>query len=67
VRAELGLEPGGVCPLVDDPKVTVLLDDRVLDLRRAFCGSGRYDATLELAPGDLARASGAVVADRARD
>jgi Cys-tRNA(Pro)/Cys-tRNA(Cys) deacylase len=67
VRAELGLEPGGVCPLVDDPKVTVLLDDRVLDLRRAFCGSGRNDATLELAPGDLARASGAVVADLARD
>ena len=40
VREELGLEPGGVCPLVDRDDVTVLFDRRVLDLPRAFCGSG---------------------------
>jgi Cys-tRNA(Pro)/Cys-tRNA(Cys) deacylase len=67
VRAELGLEPGGVCPLVDRPGVVVLLDHRVLELPRAFCGSGRNDATLELAPSDLARASGAAVVDLAGD
>jgi Cys-tRNA(Pro)/Cys-tRNA(Cys) deacylase len=67
VRTELGLEPGGVCPLVDDPTVRVVMDGRVLELPRAFCGSGRNDATIELAPADLARASGAVVGDLAKD
>jgi Cys-tRNA(Pro)/Cys-tRNA(Cys) deacylase len=67
VRDELGLEPGGVCPLVDDPAVTVVADRRVLDLARAFCGSGRPDATIELAAADLVRVSGAIVADLAAD
>ena len=63
VRSELGLEPGGVCPLVDVGGVTVVVDARVLELPRAFCGSGRNDATLELAPADLVRAGGARVAN----
>ncbi len=63
VEVELGLQPGGVCPLVDRADVTVLVDHRVLDLPRAFCGSGRNDATLELAPADLVAASGGTVAD----
>jgi Cys-tRNA(Pro)/Cys-tRNA(Cys) deacylase len=67
VRDELGLEPGGVCPLVDRADVTVLFDRRVLDLPRAFCGSGRNDATLELAPADLAAASGAKVVELSAD
>jgi len=67
VRDELGLEPGGVCPLVDRADVTVLFDRRVLDLPRAFCGSGRNDATLELAPADLAAASRATIAELAAD
>jgi prolyl-tRNA editing enzyme YbaK/EbsC (Cys-tRNA(Pro) deacylase) len=61
VREELGLEPGGVCPLVDRGRATVLVDERVLDLERAFCGSGRNDATLELAPADLVDVAGATV------
>jgi prolyl-tRNA editing enzyme YbaK/EbsC (Cys-tRNA(Pro) deacylase) len=65
VRAELGLEPGGVCPLVDDPAVTVVADRRVLELERAFCGSGRSDATIEVAAADLVRVSGAVAVDLA--
>jgi Cys-tRNA(Pro)/Cys-tRNA(Cys) deacylase len=67
VRAELGLEPGGVCPIVESPDVDVLVDSRVVALPRVFCGSGRNDATLELDPADLVRASGARVADLARD
>lgn len=63
VRAELGLEPGGVCPLVDDPGVVVLVDRRVLDGDRVFCGSGRSHATLELAAHDLVAASRARVLD----
>jgi Cys-tRNA(Pro)/Cys-tRNA(Cys) deacylase len=60
VRDELGLEPGGVCPLVDAEDVTVLVDTCVLELPRAFCGSGRNDATI-----DLVAASRAVVVDLA--
>jgi Cys-tRNA(Pro)/Cys-tRNA(Cys) deacylase len=65
VREELGLEPGGVCPLVDRSDVTVLVDSRVPGLPRVFCGSGRADATLELAGDDLVAASGARVAELA--
>ena len=67
VRAELGFEPGGVCPLVDRDDVPVLLDHRVLELQRAFCGSGRADATLELSPGDLLAAARARLAELAAD
>ena len=67
LREELGLEPGGVCPLVDYDGVTVLVDARVVHLQRAFCGSGRNDATLELTPADLLAASRAVLADLAAD
>ena len=67
VRAELGLEPGGVCPIVDREDVVVLVDRRVLGLARAFCGSGRNDATLELAPADLVAVGGATLADLATD
>lgn len=63
VRAELRLEPGGVCPLVDREDVVRLVDARVLELERVFCGSGRSDRTLELAAADLVAASGARVAD----
>ncbi len=67
VREELGLEPGGVCPLVARDDVVVLVDCRVLVLPRAFCGSGRNDVTLELAPADLVAASRATVADIAAE
>ena len=66
VRAELGLEPGGVCLLVDRDDVERLVDRRVVSLARAFTGSGRTDASLELSAADLIRASGATVVDIAR-
>jgi Cys-tRNA(Pro)/Cys-tRNA(Cys) deacylase len=61
VRAELGLEPGGVCLLVDRDDVVRVVDSRVLELERAFTGSGRSDRTLELAPADLVTTSAARV------
>jgi Cys-tRNA(Pro)/Cys-tRNA(Cys) deacylase len=64
VREELGLEPGGVCPLADG--ATVLVDRQVLELERAFCGSGRNDATLELSPAGLVAAAGATVTELAQ-
>jgi Cys-tRNA(Pro)/Cys-tRNA(Cys) deacylase len=66
VEAELRLQPGGVCP-ISDAAATVVVDDRVVSLPRAFCGSGRNDATLELAPADLVRASGGRVLPLAAD
>jgi len=67
VRAELDLEPGGVCPLVDRDDVRVLVDRGVLALERCFCGSGRNDATLELRPADLVAAAAAEVVDLASE
>jgi Cys-tRNA(Pro)/Cys-tRNA(Cys) deacylase len=64
VREELGLEPGGVCPLADG--ATVLIDRQVLELERAFCGSGRNDATLEVSPAGLVAAAGATVTELAQ-
>ena len=64
VRDELGFEPGGVCPLAEGALVVV--DRQVLALDRAFCGSGRNDATLELAPADLVAAAGATVTELTR-
>ena len=51
VRDELGLEPGGVCPLVDVEGVVVLVDARVLGLPRAFCGSGSQRRDARARPG----------------
>jgi Cys-tRNA(Pro)/Cys-tRNA(Cys) deacylase len=64
VRDELGLEPGGVCPLADG--ATVLVDRQVLGLERAFCGSGRNDATLEVSPAGLVAAAAATVTELAQ-
>ena len=64
VREELGLEPGGVCPLADG--ATVLVDRQVLELERAFCGSGRNDATLEISPAGLVAAARATVTELAQ-
>lgn len=67
VREELGLEPGGVCLLVDRDDVTRIVDERVLELEWVFTGSGRNDATLGLAAADLiAAAAGAAIADIAQ-
>ena len=64
VREELAFEPGGVCPLTE--AAVVIVDRQVLALDRAFCGSGRNDATLELTPADLVTAAGATVTELAR-
>jgi prolyl-tRNA editing enzyme YbaK/EbsC (Cys-tRNA(Pro) deacylase) len=61
VRTELGLEPGGVCLLVDEDVVRIV-DRSVLDLGRVYTGSGRSDRTLELAAAGLVAVSGASVA-----
>ncbi len=65
VRERLGVEPGSVGPLPVWPVwpegqgIVILLDEDVLAMTpTAYCGSGRPDRTLELAPGELLRLSG---------
>lgn len=59
VRELLGVEPGSVSPLPLREDVTVLIDDDVMTIvPTIYCGIGRPDRTLEIAPADLARLTG---------
>ncbi len=67
VQGLLGLEPGSVSPIPLRSDVLVLFDEAVLALApTVYCGIGRPDRTLEIAPADLVRLTGARVAGVAR-
>lgn len=53
--AALGMEPGGVGPVCDDPAVQLVLDSRLSGT--LFCGSGLPEVSVELLASDLARVS----------
>ncbi len=54
VRDRLGVEPGSVSPVPLRPDAVVLIDQQVLTvLPTLYCGIGRCDRTLEIAPADL--------------
>jgi len=62
VRELLGVEPGSVSPLLLREDAAVFIDDDVLPiLPTIYCGIGRADRTLEIAPADLARLTGGTV------
>jgi Cys-tRNA(Pro)/Cys-tRNA(Cys) deacylase len=59
VRALLEGEPGSVSPLPLREDATVFIDDDVQAiLPTVYCGIGRPDRTLEIAPDDLVRLTG---------
>ena len=59
VREHLGVEPGSVSPLSLLGDAAVLIDDDVLTiLPTIYCGIGRPDRTLEIAPDDLVTLTG---------
>ena len=59
VRELLGVEPGSVSPLPLREDIAVLIDDDVITiLPTIYCGIGRPDRTLEMAPDDLVRLTG---------
>ncbi|HBG05402.1 MAG TPA: deacylase [Geobacter sp.] len=59
VRELLGVEPGSVSPLPLREDIAVLIDDDVMTiLPTIYCGIGRPDRTLEMAPDDLVRLTG---------
>ncbi len=62
LHAALGYELGGTAPFAPNAQTRVVLDTHVLRHATIFCGTGRSDRTLEIAPGDLVRVSGATVA-----
>jgi len=67
VRGLLGVEPGSVSPIPLRAGALVVVDEAVLTLAPTlYCGIGRPDRTLEIAPADLVRLTGARVAAVAR-
>jgi len=59
VRELLGVEPGSVSPLSAGADAVLLIDEEALTIRPTlYCGIGRPDRTLEIAPGDLVNISG---------
>jgi Cys-tRNA(Pro)/Cys-tRNA(Cys) deacylase len=62
VVALLGVEPGAVSPLGGGEGALVCIDERTLTIvPTLYCGIGRPDRTLEIAPVDLARLCGGLV------
>ncbi|HEX9024577.1 MAG TPA: YbaK/EbsC family protein [Geobacteraceae bacterium] len=56
VRDLIGVEPGSVSPIPRNEESAVFIDDDVLAIRPSlYCGIGRPDRTLEIAPADLVR------------
>jgi Cys-tRNA(Pro)/Cys-tRNA(Cys) deacylase len=61
VEGELGYQLGGVAPFAPNEETRVLLDVGALAWPTIYCGVGRNDRTLEIAPLTLAQAAGAQV------
>jgi Cys-tRNA(Pro)/Cys-tRNA(Cys) deacylase len=66
VQTELGYELGGVAPFAPNDRTEVLIDAGALGWQTIYCGTGRNDHTLEIAPRLLVQASGARVAGLAK-
>jgi Cys-tRNA(Pro)/Cys-tRNA(Cys) deacylase len=66
LREALGYAVGGTAPFAPNEQTRVVLDRRILQHATIFCGTGRLDRTLEIAPDDLVRLSGAAVASLAK-
>jgi Cys-tRNA(Pro)/Cys-tRNA(Cys) deacylase len=65
ISADLDMQAGGVVPVPVNDAI-VLLDRAVLDLDVIICGTGRDDATLEIAGPDLVRVAAGTIGDFAR-
>ena len=67
IEAELGYVVGGVAPFALTDPVQVMLDAGVMAWPTIYCGTGRPDRTLEIAPGELVRVTQAAVVCLAKD
>jgi Cys-tRNA(Pro)/Cys-tRNA(Cys) deacylase len=58
-----GYVTGGISPLGHRRRLPVVVDSSALRFETVYCSAGRRGLEIELAPADLVRAAGAVVAD----
>ena len=66
VMVRLGVAPGSVSPLLAEGRGKLLVDADVLTIAPTlYCGLGRSDRTLEIAPGDLIAAAGGMEEEEA--
>jgi Cys-tRNA(Pro)/Cys-tRNA(Cys) deacylase len=66
VESELGYQLGGVAPFAPNAQTQVLIDAGALGRQTVYCGTGRNDRTLEIAPRLLVGVTGAQVAPLAK-
>lgn len=57
-----GYVAGGISPLGQKKRLPVVLDESASEFETIFCSAGRRGLEVEIAPADLARLTGAVVA-----
>lgn len=57
-----GYVTGGISPLGQRRRLPVVVDESALDHETVFCSAGQRGLQVEIAPADLIRAAGAVVA-----
>ena len=57
-----GYVAGGISPLGQRKRLPVVVDSSAMEFPTVFCSGGRRGLEIELAPADLVRAAGAVVA-----
>ena len=61
-----GYVTGGISPVGQRKRLPVVLDESAMRFATVFCSAGRRGLEIELAPADLARATGAKVASIGR-
>jgi Cys-tRNA(Pro)/Cys-tRNA(Cys) deacylase len=66
IKTDLGYEVGGVAPFAPNAQTEVLIDSGALGWQTIYCGTGRTDRTLEIAPRLLVQVTGARVAGLAK-
>jgi Cys-tRNA(Pro)/Cys-tRNA(Cys) deacylase len=57
-----GYVAGGISPLAQRKRLPIVVDESAHGFETVFCSGGRRGLEIEIAPGDLIRLAGAVVA-----
>ena len=67
IGAELGYVLGGVAPFAPNEHTRVMLDSGVMAWPTVYCGTGRQDRTLEIAPQELVQVTAAHIETLTKD